>query len=174
MLNIATRPDDHPDSVVGIRLMRTDHAMVSHNTIIAVGRTAEKSQIPIRAGIQMIGSTDVRIANNEVCDVGPVDGFLNESVGVECVGAFDQVDVTNNTVRRNQTPPRAPGVSRWLALRIQRPSQKFTIAQGNIRFVEAANGFFVFLGGRLLFLPRGREMAGVHGNLPKHTGRRHV
>jgi hypothetical protein len=168
ILNIATRPQDHPDAVVGVRLVRTDHAMVAHNTIIGVGRTA--AQIPGRAGIQTIGCVTTRIANNEVSDIGPIDDFLKESIGIECIGAFERVDVTDNSVRRNQIPPTAPGASRWSALRIQRPSPDFTITNGNIRFIEAANGFFVFLGGRLLLLPRGREIVAVHGNLLEAYG----
>ena len=168
MLNVATRPQDHPDAVVGIRLMRTDHAMVAHNTILGVGSTA--TQTSSRAGIQIIGSARARIANNIVSDIGPVDDFLKESVGIDCIGAFDQVDVTDNTVRRNQTPPNIPGASHWSALRIQRPSPDFTITHGNMKFIEAANGLFLFLGTRLLFLPRGREMAGAHGNLLEAYG----
>jgi len=168
ILNVATRPQEHPDSVVGIRLVRTDHAMVAHNTIIGVGGTA--TQTASRAGIQIIGSARARIGNNLVSDIGPVDDFLKESVGIDCIGAFDQVDVTDNTVRRNQAPPSVPGASHWSALRIQRPSADFTIIHGNIRFIEAATGFFLFLGTRLLFLPRGREMAGAHGNLLEAYG----
>ena len=162
LLNIAPQANDRTQPVVGIRLFNTNHAEVTSNTIIGVGLAAQLN--PSRAGIQILASTSVRIAGNEVVNIGPEGDFVKLSAGIECLGTFERVEVVNNVVRRSQSLRQADTMN-WIALHIVGPSSKFSGLIGGFGFVAGADKFFGFFGNRVLALPRGRESVSVQGNL---------
>jgi hypothetical protein len=164
ILNIASKVEH---SVVGIRLLKTDQAEVASNTIRGVGRgPTQKSPC---WGIQVVASSSVRIAGNEVVDIGPPE-FVKESAGIEVLASFDRVDVVDNLIRRSQQPPKEPGTSSWFALRIRESKADFTVVDENIGYVAVETLIFGFFGKYFYVLPRGREVAAVRGNLLETYG----
>lgn len=192
LINIAPagqRPEKKP--VSGIRLLRTDQAEVASNTISGLGANAVQS--PSRVGIQVAASSSVRIAGNEVVDVGPAQ-FVSYSAGIEIFSPFERIDVVDNVVRRSQRPPKTPDSSSWFALRIRGPSvgivavgldfssglfavatnpSLFAIANNtnviavdnNIGYVLTSAANLIIVGTLIRVLPRDREIVGVRGNL---------
>ncbi len=114
LLDVAPQANDPEEPVVGIRLLQTDQAEVSSNTIFGLGRSAMQS--PARVGIQVAGRS-VRVAGNEIADIGP-RSFVSYSAGVEVFTPFDRADVVDNVIRRSRKPPASADSSSWFALRI--------------------------------------------------------
>src|SRR5262249_30203169 len=119
------------DPIVGIRTFNALHATISGNTVIGVGPQAV--QAPGLAGIQAIGpSRSMRINGNEVADVGPAgDQVVNEAAGIDYIGAFGQLEVGDNRVRRTTAGLPSSSPARWFALRIRAAEPKQGIAGAN-------------------------------------------
>jgi Family of unknown function (DUF6519)/Right handed beta helix region len=179
LLNIAPQTNIRGQSVMGIGLVGTAHAEVVGNTIIGVGAAAVQNLL--RAGIAVAASASVRIAGNEIADIGP-EQFIEDSVGINIISPFTRVDVVDNVVRRNQNPRTGTQTStvQWYALRIRE------LPKGATPFVEAfttpvvgrsasVTSEAVFVPGELIFvflapnkiftLPRGEEIVSTRGNL---------
>ena len=96
---------------------------------------------------------------------------MQDAVGIESLGTFVRLDITNNSVRRNAVFPADPGTSKWLGVRILTVSTKgFLAVSANLSFVVAEDVIYAFIGKRLVPLPRGREIVGLQGNLLESYG----
>ena len=169
LFNLAPLTNDASIAVIGLRVVNTLRVEIVGNALVGVGLAAAQS--PHRAGIQVANIGSGRIDGNEVLNVGPPGDFLQDTVGIECLGTFVRLDVTNNTVRRNLVLPANPGTSRWYAVRIGAVSANgFVAVSANLSFMAAGNLVYVFVGNRLMALPRGKEIVGLQGNLLEGYG----
>jgi hypothetical protein len=169
LLNIAPLANDADTPVIGLRVVNTARAEISTNAIIGLGLAA--TQNPYRAAIQAVNVGSSRFNGNEVVNLGPAGDFLNDTVGVDCLGTFTRLDVSDNVVRRNEATPANPDRSSWVAVRIGAlPTRGLVTVSNNLAFFAAGELIHVFAGDKLAVLPRGREIVGVHGNLLEGYG----
>ena len=169
LLNLAATANDPNTPVTGLRLVNTLRAEVVGNALGGLGPVAAQS--PRRAGIQLVNIGSGRVAGNEVVNVGPAADFLQDSAGIDCLGTFVRLDITENTVRRALAPPASPGTSRWLAVNVGAlPSTGVVVVSPNLAFVAAKDSIVVVVVDKLLSLPRGKELVGLHGNLLEAYG----
>jgi hypothetical protein len=169
LLNIAPLINDEKTPVFALRVVNTGRAEILTNVISDVGVAA--TQNPGRAAIQIANLEYGRINGNEVINVGPVGDFLNETTGIECLAPFSRLDIKDNVVRRNETPPDKFGTSRWFAVRIGTPPDRgFATVGANLALFAAGEMIYVFAGDRLTVLPRDREIVDLHGNLLEGYG----
>jgi hypothetical protein len=144
LLNIGPRRTQDVVSVAGIRILAAERADVIGNVVRGVGLEAVTSRS--RVGILVIGSRHVRVAGNEVTDVGPAEA-VGESLGIEATVLFGRLDVVENTVRRSRAQP-VQGGTDWLALRVR----------GRVLFRALDS---------LLLVTAGDSVVGFHGNRPR-------
>jgi hypothetical protein len=165
LLNIAPLANDADTPVIGLRVVNAMRAEILTNAIIGVGLAAVQN--PTRAAIQVVNVESARITGNEVLNVGPAEDFLHDTVGVDCLGTFTRVDVSENVVRRNEAlPDKLDTSSSWFAVRIGAlPIRGLVTVSNNLAFFAAGELIHVFAGDKLAVAPRGREIVGVHGNL---------
>ena len=172
LFNLAPLSNDAGTAVIGLRVVNTLRAEIVGNALVNIGLAAAQS--PHRAGIQVVNIGSGRIDGNQVLNVGPVGEFLQQAAGIESLGTFGRLDISNNTVRRNETPPAppaSPGTSRWVAVHIQSLTTKdYLAASADLSFAAVDNLIYAFVGNRLFSLPRGREIVGLHGNLLESYG----
>jgi hypothetical protein len=105
--------------VVGIAVMRAESAAVAGNTLRRIGLLA--SQALLRVGVAASAVQRLRVAGNDVMDIGPpgnVDGGF--AVGVLVRSPFAEVEVSHNQVDRESVPLNQGG-GRFLALWIDEP-----------------------------------------------------
>lgn len=169
LLNLSLRSNDRKIAVIGLRVVNTLRAEIIGNTLNGVGLTAVDS--PHRAGIQLINVGSGRIDGNQVLNIGPSEKFSKDTAGIECLGTFERIDITHNTVRRNEIFPKRAGDSRWFAVRlVSLASKDFLAVSASLSFASTGNLIYAFIGNRLLTLPRGREIIGLQGNLLESYG----
>jgi hypothetical protein len=165
--NLAPLSNDANTPVIGLRVVNAIRTEIVGNELVNVGLAA--AQNPRRAGIQVVNIGSGRIDGNTVLNLGPAGNFLQDAVGIESLGTFERLDITNNSVRRNAVFPVDPGTSQWFAVRIQTLSG-FLAVSANLSFVVAEDVIYAFIGNRLVPLPRGREIVGLQGNLVESYG----
>ena len=169
LLNIAPLANDAKGMVIGLRVVNTQRAEIVSNVLAGVGPVAAQSLH--RAGIQTVNVASARIKSNQVLNLGPAGDFLQDAVGIECLGTFARLDLTNNIVRRNEVSPDLAGTSNWFAVRIGSALTKnFLAVNGGLSFALAGNIFYTFIGGRFSAQPRGQEIIGMTGNLLEGYG----
>lgn len=169
LLNLAPQSNDSKTAVVGVRVVSAIRTDIVGNAIIGVGLAAAQS--PSRAGIQVINFGSARIAGNEVVNIGPATDFLQDTVGIDCLGTFARVEVTDNSIRRNLAAPASAGSSSWIAVRIGTVASGTTNVIGaTMWFVGMTDGIYGFIGNHVIVLPRGKELVDVHGNLLETYG----
>jgi hypothetical protein len=169
LLNVAPVANDENTPVVGLRVVNTTRAEILTNAIVGVGQAAVQN--PRRAAIQIVNVGSSRVDGNEVLNIGPGGDFLNDTIGIDCLGTFARVDVSDNVVRRNETPPDKPSTSRWFAVRIGvLPTRGIITVSANLSFFVAGEFIHVLAGDKLATLPRGREIVAVQGNLLEGYG----
>jgi Family of unknown function (DUF6519)/Right handed beta helix region len=176
--------DTEGTQLAAIRVVRADQATVAGNTVRRFALAAVRSAV--RAGIQVVASSSVRIAGNDLADIGPAE-FVRLGAGIEVLGSFDRLDVVDNAVRRALAPPAKASASIWLALLIF-PGDSAASAgppTGGPRTFQIDSGFtfvpvgkaaaaaerFLFIdAGHVVVLPIGREVLAVRGNLLETYG----
>lgn len=152
------------DPIAGIRTVNSMHATIAGNTIIGIGPKAV--QVPGLAGIQAIGpSRSMRISGNEVADVGPAgDDIFREAAGIDYVGAFGQLQVGENRVRRSTTDRPGGSPVPWLALRIRTALSSQSIAGSHFTFLAADALAFAVVGTKVIRLPADTSQLTVQAN----------
>jgi len=169
LFNLAPLSNDPKTPVIGLRVVNASRTEIVGNALINVGLAA--TQNPHRAGIQVVNIGSGCIDGNTVLNLGPAGDFLQDAVGIESLGTFVRLDITNNSVRRNAVFPVDPGTSQWFAVRIQTVGTKgFLAVSANLSFVVAEDVIYAFIGNRLVPLPHGREIVGLQGNLLESYG----
>jgi len=170
---IAIAPDSN-DAIaapVGIRIVATRKADVSGNAIRGVGINAVQPQW--RAGIQAVACAALRIAANEITDIGPAGEFLGSALGIEVVRPFDRADIADNMVRREETPERAETKATWLALSVHAPAEmSVRRTAARVATIRLDDGSHLVVTGSWAFaVAAGSEAAGIHGNRLEGRGR---
>jgi hypothetical protein len=109
-------PDDQARPYAAIRFVRVARGDVSSNVI--GGFAPDSVTNPMIAGIEAVACGALRIAANQVYDIGPAGEFAGDGAGIVVSLDFDRLDVVDNDVRRTQGIDGEPDDSRWVALRI--------------------------------------------------------
>ena len=91
--------------VLGIGVQNATAATIAGNTVRRVG--LEASQPLLCAGVATAAVQRLRIAGNDVTDIGP-PGKLGFAAGVVVRAPFEQADVNHNHVDRESQPPPLP------------------------------------------------------------------
>ncbi len=189
LFNIAPASNSPEESIFGMFLINIDQVNVIGNTIKGVGR--QSLQGAHRAGLRMLACPGAKIEGNVVLEVGPSNEFLNTSIGLEVIGPYDRLEISNNFIRREDAlPPQNPGESRWRALNIRLPrgrSEAFTnIPTGLVgaspvgreepsiplfRTIMAEDRLFLATNLDIHPIPVGREIVAIRGNLCEAYGR---
>ena len=115
--NIAPRPNDVQSTVIGVRLMDASRGEIVNNVISAIGVQAPNQRC---VGVQLVAATSTRVAGNRFSISDRRRGNAQTSAGVECFGAFDELNVANNSgapERRRQSNRRCRGMVCRLDLR---------------------------------------------------------
>lgn len=106
--------------VFGIAVLRAESAAVVGNTLHRIGVLA--TQALLRVGVGAAAVQRLRVAGNDVMDIGPPGNFNDAgfAVGVLVRSPFTEVEVSHNQVDRESVPLNQGG-GRFLALWIDEP-----------------------------------------------------
>jgi hypothetical protein len=138
------RTEASDTSVLALTLSRVRSAAVAGNTIARVG--LEQHQADTRVGILVTGCKDVRIVDNDLREIGPLDDFEGVSAGVLVIGPYRTLAIDRNSIRFG-SEDEAPGSGRWHAVLVQTlqrdavriaPS-KAAMSEGEDAFVITSN-----------------------------------
>jgi len=160
--NVAAQPNDPQATVIGVRVMDAARGEVVNNVISGVGQQAPNQRC---IGVQVVTSTAMRVAGNEIFDIGPVEGSGQTSAGVESLGTFDELQVSNNSVRRNGNPSQAVDAAVWYAVLISGAQTPAPGIRGlTTFFAPRSNTAFLISANRLVARLIGRETVSVQNN----------
>jgi hypothetical protein len=168
LFSLSPLSNDANTSVVGIRVVRARHADISGNVVIGLGAAAVQS--PSCSAIQVLAATSTRIAGNQLADIGPASEFLGQGAGIECGGTFEHLEIAENKVRRNQSPPGAPDRSQWVAVLVRTPGHDRPARGIPPHFIALAENVFGIFGKKIFASTRGREMVAVQSNVCEAYG----
>jgi hypothetical protein len=146
----------------GIGLLHAESVTVAGNAVVRVGQQLEN--VALRAGIRVLGATDVRLVDNVVDEIGPPDGFLGDAAGIAVIGPFAAASVSENSSRFGAAV--APKQGTWIALRIESTASTGITVEGNdVMAVPIANGnVLVFTEVEPFLLAAAPEHSGVSSN----------
>ena len=152
----------------GIRLVHARRGDVTGNVVAGVARQATLARS--RVAIQAIACPSVRIAGNEVVDVGPTGEFSGDAAGVEVVLPASRADVVDNAVRRSQTPPSDSNKANWFGIRVRAVEGDALTVATDATLAQGRAGIFAFLGTRVRVLAVSLDTVGVRGNFVEAHG----
>ena len=159
--NVTARPNDDQATVVGIRLVNAKLGEVADNAISGIGLQAVNQRC---VGIQLVASASLRVAGNDIVDIGPPQGNAQTSAGIESIGTFEELDLVNNQVRRSAGVGQVDN-SDWHAVLISGAQTPAPGLKGISAFFGVkTNVNFVLFANRILTLQLGAETLSVHGN----------
>ena len=116
-----------PREVVGIGVRNAESASVANNTVRRVGLQAK--QVALRAGIASAAVQSLRVAGNDVMDIGPPGAFDGGfAVGVLLRSPYAQASVGDNQVDRESVPLFLGG-GRFIALWADEPDGKRLVSR---------------------------------------------
>ena len=118
---------DGAREVVGIAVLNAESATVAGNTVRRVGQLAK--QAALRAGITSAAVQRLRVAGNDVMDIGPPGAFDGGfAVGVLLRSPHAQASVGDNQVDR-ESVPLFQGGGRFIALWADEPDGKRLVSR---------------------------------------------
>ena len=151
-----------------MRLVDAKNGEVVNNLVGAVGLQAPNARC---LGIQLLASNSVRLAGNDVGDIGPAEGGAQTSAGIEVIGTFDQLDVVNNHVRRSRSVSQVVDNADWYAVLINGARTQPPRLRGlNMFFAARTNTAFLLSANRILAQLLGREWVSLQGNFLEAYG----
>lgn len=186
--DVAPELNEQKSEPAGIRLVAARRAVVVGNAVSRVAtRATDEAQ---RRGIQVIGASAVRIADNTLVGIGPLSSFAGTAVGIDVLSGAGRVDVSGNEVSRAEGTTLGAAGSEWQALRlgdpvfasiplseldlglIQFPSFGFFAFSNPLSYFLLADDVRVLVSGlTLIYLPQLPEEITVRGNHLHATGR---
>lgn len=104
-------------AVVGIGIVRTQNANVVGNTLQRIGLSPVGRTRQV-AGILGLGVEQARVQGNTIAAVGPAGDFTGSVGGVLWRGPYDELDLSHNDIRRDETPVAAAGGARWVGVEV--------------------------------------------------------
>src|SRR5262249_10187922 len=142
-------------SVIGIRLVNAKRGEVVGNVVSGGGLQAANNRC---VGIQLLASGSVRVAGNDIDDIGPVQGNAQPSAGIEAIGTLDQLDGVENNVRRSASAGQVDSAE-WYAVLVSGAQLSPPGLKGISAFFAAkTNTNFLLFGDHLLAQQLGGEM----------------
>jgi hypothetical protein len=149
----------------GIRVVNAQQTTIAGNTIVGVGLVAVSPATAI-AAISVASSVSIRIAGNTLLDIAPPGNFSGTAAGIEIIGAFRQLDVTDNEVKRNRGATSTSG-PKWRALLIDETGPN-PFGNNAVVTVWQASAFNGQANGHAA--TRGPQTVAVHGNVFEGAG----
>jgi hypothetical protein len=146
--DIAPAFDSDTEPVAGLRFVHVDRLTVAGNSVGPVGGLSVKN--PVRAAIDVLACGSVRVAGNDVVDVGPLQTLSGmTTAGIQVFLTTAALQVVDNRVRRTSLDPepRAEGGD-WVAL--------FITDKDGFRQAPASLAMPLFLAAKTEFQALGR------------------
>ncbi|HEV2099511.1 MAG TPA: DUF6519 domain-containing protein [Stellaceae bacterium] len=117
-----------------------------------------------RVGISLIACKSVRIAGNQVINIGPASVTFGPSAGIAVTGPpFDRAEVVDNIIRRSDSVTQATDSTIWRALYIG-PLAAFGESAVFSVIPLADNQFLLVSDAAAFAVNEGQQQATVHGN----------
>jgi Family of unknown function (DUF6519)/Right handed beta helix region len=117
-----------------------------------------------RTGIGLIACNSVRIAGNQVINIGPASVTFGPSAGISVTGPpFDRAEVVDNIIRRSDSVIQATDSTVWRALYIG-PLAAFGESAVFSTVPLANNQFLLVSAAAAIAVNEGQQMATVDGN----------
>ncbi len=117
-----------------------------------------------RTGIGLIACNSVRIAGNQVINVGPASVTFGPSAGIAVTGPpFDRAEVVDNIIRRSDSVTQATDSTIWRGLYIG-PLATFGESTVFSAVALADNQFLLVSNAAAFAVNEGQQQATVHGN----------
>jgi hypothetical protein len=117
-----------------------------------------------RTGIGLIACSSVRIAGNQVINIGPASVTFGPSAGIAVTGPpFDRAEVVDNIIRRSDSVTQATDSTVWRALYIG-PLATFGESAAFSTVPLADNQFLLVSAAATFAVNEGQQLATVHGN----------
>ena len=117
-----------------------------------------------RTGIGLIACNSVRVAGNQLINIGPASVTFGPSAGIAVTGPpFDRAEVVDNIIRRSDSVTQATDSTIWRALYIG-PLATFGESTGFSAVPLANNQFVLVSSAAVLFVNEGQQLATAHGN----------
>jgi len=127
LADIGSARAEGPREVVGIGVLNTEFATVVGNTLRRIGQQAV--QVALRVGIASAAVQRLRVAGNDVMDIGPPGNFdAGFAVGVLLRSPYAQAEVSHNQVDR-ESAPLFQGGGRFIALWADEPNDNRLVAR---------------------------------------------
>jgi hypothetical protein len=117
-----------------------------------------------RTGIGLIACNSVRIAGNQVVNIGPANVTFGPSAGIAVTGPpFDRAEIADNIVRRSDSVTQASDSTLWRALYVG-PLAGFADVAGFSLAPLAEKRFLLVSPVAAIFVNQGQQVTTVHGN----------
>ena len=117
-----------------------------------------------RTGIGLIACNSVRIAGNQVINIGPASVTFGPSAGISVTGPpFDRAEVVDNIIRRSDSVTQATDSTIWRALYVG-PLAIFGESTAYSAVPLANNQFLLVSNVAAFAVNEGQQLATVHGN----------
>ncbi len=159
--SVTAKESDNVSFLAGIHLLRARSADISNNVLDGIGRLARLTGR--LAGIQAVGCTRARIDGNSIVNLGPPDGLSHEAEAIAVIGSFEEIEVTNNSIRRSDTvPANTFSTGPWRALRVGQDAKPFSFRTVVVARVGTTEALLVPSHGYLRSILG--ENVGVRGN----------
>jgi Right handed beta helix region len=113
--------------VVGIAVLRAGSASVVGNTVRRVG--VQAAIAPLKAGIAAFAVDRLRASGNQVMGVAPPLEFSGRGAGIVLLAPFQQAQIANNEVDRDESLSTIATKATWNALFIDQPNDNRVVAR---------------------------------------------
>ena len=167
LLDIAPTFDSETEPVAGLRFFHVDRLTVAGNSVGQVGRQSAKN--PVRAAIDAQACGWVRVAGNDVFDVGPTQTLTGlVTAGIRVMLTTTTLHVADNRVHRtSQDPDPRAEAGDWIALLVtDKDAFRQPVASFAVPVFLTTKTEILALGRsrlRTLAMPAASEIT-VHGN----------
>ncbi len=165
-MKLVIKPMSALSFAAGIRLIHVGNADIAQNVLSDLGVRADReAQL---GGIYVTDSKRLRIGANRISNLGPLRG-VGSADAILIRSPFGQVDVIDNSVRRNnEDPPEGGDKSAWRALQIlEKPG---AATSSGIVSVETEDMTVQLNREDVVFSPRMQGAASVRGNTVDYYG----
>jgi len=144
-----------------MRFVAVDELDVSGN---AVHRFAARTRQAVsRSAILAVGAGSARIDGNRLVGIGPAEGFLGRTAGIELVMPFQSASLAGNTVRRRGNDRDKLARATWIGILVRGgravrpetlPDERSFVALGDVAVLELDPVLVVFTSTKAFVIAR--------------------
>jgi len=153
--------DVEDGQVTAMRFVAVDELDVSGN---AVHRFAARTRQAVsRSAILAVGAGSARIDGNRLVGIGPAEGFLGRTAGIELVMPFQSASLAGNTVRRRGNDRDKLARATWIGILVRGgravrpetlPDERSFVALGDVAVLELDPVLVVFTSTKAFVIAR--------------------